>query len=115
MTFLNWLTSTIGTTTVLSVVIFLARTYIIDKVAASVKHAYDKELETHKANLKCEYDIQIEQLKAQLQIANVRFSHIYVKQAEAIAATYEKLLPLLDAVEDYAHIPSSYEDTINKK
>ena len=116
MTFLNWLASTLGTTAVLGFVIFVARTFIIEKISASIKYKYDIDLETHKANLKRDYDVQIEQLKAQLQIANVRFSHIYAKQAEAIAATYEKLLPLVDAVEDYTKlIQSSDENDINKR
>ena len=65
--------------------------------------------------MKRDYDVQIEQLRAQLQIANVRFSHIYVKQAEAIAETYVRLLPLLDAVEDYAHVQSADEIEMNRK
>ena len=113
MTFLNWLISTIGTTAVLGFALFLARTFIIEKLSASIKYTYDKELETHKANLKRDYDVQIVQLKAQLQIANVRFSHIFVKQAEVIVATHEKLIPLLDAT--YKYIEAAQNQNVEIK
>lgn len=53
-----------------------------------IEHRYEKDLENHKADLKRDYDVQIEKLKAQLQIANVRLSHIFAKQAEAMVVAH---------------------------
>ena len=52
MTFPDWLVSTISTGAVLGFIGFLLRNWIVEWLAASIKHKYDKELETHKANLK---------------------------------------------------------------
>jgi hypothetical protein len=86
MTFLNWLTATLGTGGLLAILGFLARHWIIDRLASSIKHEYDKELETY---------------RAELQIAHLRFTHVFDKTAENIAVIYEKLFTLLDATEDY--------------
>jgi hypothetical protein len=86
MTFLNWLTATLGTGGLLAILGFFARHWIIDRLASSIKHEYDKELETH---------------RAELQIANLRFTRVFDKTADNIAVIYEKLLTLLDATEDY--------------
>ena len=89
----------------LGLVIFLARHLILERLKNSIKHEYDKELETHKANLKRDYDVQVEHLKAQLQILvaekNFRFSHTFEETATTIATVYAKLLAVLDAAEDY--------------
>jgi hypothetical protein len=109
MNFADWISSTLATTFLIAVLGFILRHWIAERIKGSIKHEYDKDLATHKAELKRNYDVQIEQLRAQLQIANVRFSHIYVKQAEAIAATYKQLLPLVDAVEDYTKLIQTSE------
>jgi hypothetical protein len=103
MTFLEWVSSSIGTATLLAMLGFLARHWTIERLSKSIKYKYEKEIETHKANLKRDYDVQIEQLRAQLQIAaterNVRFSKIFDRIAETIAETYEKLADLKDAID----------------
>ena len=83
--FYDWLIATVGTGGVLALIIFLSKNTILDWLANSIKHKYDKELETHKADLKRDYDVQIEHLKGQLQIDNVRFSHIFIKTEECIS------------------------------
>ena len=81
-----------------------------------IKNTFAKDLETHKGKLAHESEIAAIKLNAQLQIANVRFSHIFSKQAEVIVQTYQNLLPLLDATEDYtALIQSSDTKEINVK
>jgi phage host-nuclease inhibitor protein Gam len=81
-----------------------------------IEHRYELKLNEHEANLKRDYDIQIANLNAQLQIAHVRFSQIFSKQADTIAQIYQNLLPLLDATEDYtALIQSSETKEINAK
>ncbi len=116
MNFETWLTATIGTGGVLAFIIFLSKNTILNWLANSIKHKYAKDLETHKANLKRDYDVQIANLNAQSQIANVRFSHIFVKQAESIATTYEKMLPLLEATRTYVRVlPSPDTKAIQEK
>jgi hypothetical protein len=66
--------------------------------------------------VKHEYEIKEANLKAELQIANLRFQHIFSKQADAIVQTYQNLLPLLDVAEDYTGlIQSSETKEINAK
>jgi|GEM_PF-6027475 len=113
MTFLEWVASTFGTSVFLGILVFLLRNIILERLKNAVKHEYDIALESHKANLKRDYDIQIEKLKSQLQIANTRFAHIFVLQAEAIASTHKLILPLLDATHDYIH--SIYQTSIEDK
>lgn len=103
--FLHWLLSTSATAGVLGALLIVAlklwHRALVQRLEQSIKHEYDLKLEQHKADLKRDYDVQIEKLKAQLQIANVRFSHIFVKQAEVIAELHSKTRPLLNAVQYY--------------
>src|SRR5690349_12172270 len=59
-------------------VVFLFRSWISERLKQSIQHEYDQKLrtiaheydqklETHKAQLKCQTDIEIEKLKAQLK------------------------------------------------
>jgi hypothetical protein len=88
--------------------IWLSKTWIGERMKNAIKHEYDEKLETHKAQLKAESEVSVERLKSQLQIAsaerNVRFSRIFERTAETVAATYEKLLAFHDAVADYTSI-----------
>ncbi len=89
-------------------VVWLARTWISERIKNAIKHEYDAKLETHKAQLKSESDVSVERLKAQLQIAaserNTRFTKTFEVIAETVAETYKRLLALNDAVSSYLSI-----------
>jgi hypothetical protein len=104
MTFLDWLSSSISTTALLGVIGFLARHWIIDRLANSIKYSYEKELETHKADLKRDYDVQIEKLKSELAEKNFRFSHVFEQTTKAISDTHHKLLEVHLAAQKYVEL-----------
>ena len=104
MSFLDWVTSSAATTFILGPVCFLARNFILERLKNSVKYEYETELATHKANLKRDYDLQIEKLKAGLAQQHFRFSHIFESTAKTIVAVYQKLLALKNAYENYTQM-----------
>src|SRR5680860_642754 len=65
--------------------LWLTKTWIGERVKNDIKHQYDQKLETHKAELKAEQDVAIEQLKADLRIAafehETRFAQLHAKRA----------------------------------
>jgi hypothetical protein len=118
LTFTDWLASTFGTTVILVALIGAFWKVILNHITSSVKHKYEKELETHKANLKRDYDVQIESLKAELRAAsdreleqlkarlqtaaserNIKLTSTFEKQGEVIAKVYKHLLALQEATE----------------
>jgi hypothetical protein len=50
-------------------IIFLTKSWISERLKNSIKNEYDEKLETHKAQLKAQADIESERLRAQLSIA----------------------------------------------
>jgi hypothetical protein len=85
--------------------VFIFKNWISERIKTSIQHEYDQKLETHKAQLKAQSDIEIEKLKSQLQVAgaerNVRFSHVFERTAETIVKTYQLLQEVLWAVQNY--------------
>ena len=68
-----------------------------------------------KNSVKHEYETKEANLKAEPQIANLRFQHTFSKQADAIVQTYRNLLPLLDATEDYTAMTSLHSQFSGEK
>jgi hypothetical protein len=56
---------------------FFIRKWLLHHIEYSVKLRYQKELETHKANLQRDFDVQLERLKAELAEKHFRFSHVF--------------------------------------
>ncbi|WP_437990515.1 hypothetical protein [Sorangium sp. So ce145] len=102
---------------------WLAKTWLSERLKQSIQHEYATLLEAHKTTLKAEADMKlaelqagltaantsaIERLKADLQVAaaerQLRFKHIYDREAEAIAETYENLSDLRSKVVAYVSI-----------
>src|SRR5258707_6763626 len=85
--------------------VFLFRNWISERLKASIQHEYQQKLETHKAQLKSQSEIELARLKAQLEIAaaerSVQYSRVFERTAEIIAETYGKLLALKDAADEY--------------
>ena len=69
--------------------IWLTKSWISERLKNSIKNEYDEKLETHKAQLKAQADIESERLRSQLSIAatehQVKFSSLHVKRAGVIA------------------------------
>jgi hypothetical protein len=88
--------------------LFLAKSWISEKLKNAIKSEYDQKLETYKAELKAESDVAIENLKSRLSIAanehQVRFSRLHETRAEVIAETYALLRDLYEKVADYVKI-----------
>jgi hypothetical protein len=84
------------------------RTWVTERIRGQIKGEYDRELESHKADLKRASDIELERLKSQLSIAaaqqNVRFSHLHEKRAEVIREVYASLRTFVAAVAEYTAI-----------
>jgi len=75
---------------------WLTRSWISERLKNSIKHEYDQKLETHKAELKAQSEVEIERLKSNLSIAakerEVVFSKLNEKRAEVIAEIYSLLV-----------------------
>lgn len=100
-----------------SVLVFLFRNWISERIKASIQHEYDQKLETHKAQLKAESEISVEKLKSQLQVAaaerSIKLTKVFEQQADAIAETYSKLVTMITTVEEYTSVVE-YENTPSK-
>lgn len=74
---------------------WLARTWISERLKASIKAEYDQQLESHKAKLKAEADVELEKLRSRLALEakehDVVFSKLHEKRGEVIADLYAKL------------------------
>lgn len=88
--------------------LFLAKSWISERLKNAIKSEYDQKLETYKAELKAESDVAIENLKSRLSIVatehQVRFSRLHETRAEVIAETYALLRDLYEKVADYVKI-----------
>jgi hypothetical protein len=75
---------------------WLLRSWIAERLKSAVKHEYDERLESHKAQLKANYDVEIARLNfqfAQTTIEHqVRFSGLYAKRADVISQAYTLLV-----------------------
>lgn len=80
---------------------FIFRTYISQRI----KNEYDMKLETHKAELKAQNEVEIERLRSSLTaMANekqVRFSSFHEKLKEIVPETYARIQRHRHAVHEY--------------
>ena len=76
--------------------VWLTKSWISERLKNAIKNEYDEKLETHKAQLKAQADIESERLRSQLNIAatehQVKFSRLHEKRAEVIAELYGLLV-----------------------
>ena len=75
-----------------AILIWLSKTWISERLKNAIKHEYDAKLEQHKAELQAVNAIQVERLKANLQVAaatqSVKFSSLHEKRLQVIAELY---------------------------
>ena len=85
--------------------VWLAKSWISEQLKNAIKSEYYQKLETHKAQLKAQSDVEIERLRSQLNITGlehgVRFAKLHEKRAEVIAETYAFLKELSIRLSDY--------------
>lgn len=93
---LNVITSAAVSSLLAAGIIWLSKTWISERLKNAIKHEYDEKLETHKAQLRAQSDIETERLRSQLNITalehQVRFSGLHNKRAEVIAELYGLLV-----------------------
>lgn len=98
------LVSTLGT----GLFNWILRLWVSEKIKNSIKNEYDQKLETHKAVLKAETEIEIEKFKSQLSLVSIehqiRFSKLHELRAEVIAETYALLKYLYIKLGDYVKL-----------
>lgn len=94
--FLQLLSSAVVSAFLSGFVIWLTKSWISERLKNSIKNEYDEKLETHKAQLKAQADVESERLRSQLSIAatehQVKFSRLHDKRAEVIAELYGLLV-----------------------
>lgn len=95
--FAVYVLSTAAVSTALSATLFwLAKSWISERLRGAIQHEYNEKLESHKAQLKAQSDVDSEKLKSQLQISlnehQVRFSGLHNKRAEVISEVYKLLV-----------------------
>lgn len=105
---LNVIASTFISSLLIGAGIWLARSWLSERLKNSIRAEYDQKLETHKAQLKSQSDIALERLRADLSIAtaehNIQFARLHEKRAEVIAETYARLTELHVALGNYVKI-----------
>ena len=88
--------------------VWFFRLWISERLKNAIKNEYNEKLETHKAQLKAQSDVEIERLRAQLSIAaiehEVRFSRLHEKRGNVIAETYSLLQELHMRLSNYVAI-----------
>ena len=93
-----------------SIVVWLAKTWLSERLKASIKNEYDQKFELFKSKLKAESDVAFAQVQAQLQIDNARFKieygRIHEKRLEFIS---ELVIKLTTLIESFAHYVSIVE------
>ena len=84
---------------------WLTKTWVSERLKNSIKAEYDIKLESHKALLKAESEVELERLKSSLNILanqkSVTFSQLQIRRAKVVANTYAKLKRLHDSVANY--------------
>ena len=84
------------------------RTWISEGIKNAIKSEYDQKLETHKALLRSQSEIEIEKLKSQLALVGmehqIRFSKLHEMRAIVVADTYERLKDLHHRLGEYVQI-----------
>jgi len=120
MEFIDFLISTISSavvsTALTSLLFFLLKSSISERLKNAIKSEYDEKLESHKAQLQMELemlkvklksdsDVEQERLRSQLQIIaaqeNTMFTRLHERRMEAIEVVYSNILSAHGAVGRY--------------
>ena len=96
--------ATVGGVTAV-IVVWVAKLWLSERLKATIKSEYDEKLETHKAQLKAQSEVEIERLRSKLHSASleheIRFSRLHEMRAKAISETYSCLKEMYVRLADY--------------
>lgn len=94
----NWGTvaiSMLGSAGLVSLLLWLTKSWIGERLKNAIKSEYDLKLEVHKSQLKAHSDLELEKLKAALSIQaaeqNLTFARLHDRRIEVIADTFIRL------------------------
>ena len=86
-------------------IVWFAREWISEKLKNSIKSQYDLLLETHKAQLKANSEVELEKLRSQLSLVvkqqEIVFSRLHERQGDVIAEIYGKLKHVQHSLSEY--------------
>ena len=114
--FVTQLIASAGVSVALSgLLIWITKSWISARLQQAIKSEYEQKLETHKAQLKAQSDVELEKLRSRLSISaiehEVRFSRLHEKRAEVIAQTYTLLKNLYLRLANYVKVFEPAGDT----
>ena len=102
------LASITSSTVITGILAFLFRTWISERLKGAIKNEYDEKLETHKANLRAETEVELEKFKSSLQIEahkqNTRYTKVFDEIALTVTTVYEKIVLFEEAVSNYVSL-----------
>ncbi len=102
------LTSAVISTALVACLAFITRSWLSERIKNSIRHEYDQKLESHKAQLKSQGEVEVERLRSQLAIQaserSVVFTRLHEQRATVIAETYSKLRSMHVALGDYTKV-----------
>ncbi|KAA1154263.1 hypothetical protein [Pseudoalteromonas fuliginea] len=102
------ITSITMSTVVTGGLVFLVKNYLSDKIKNSIAYEYALKLDAHKDELQRNASNELELLKAELKLnelkQNIKLSSLQEKQAEAVEIFHYQLLDLFDALNDYTTV-----------
>ncbi|EIN4363737.1 TPA: hypothetical protein ACPVW6_000953 [Vibrio parahaemolyticus] len=88
--------------------IFFAKSYLSEKIKHSIGHEYALKLDAHKNELQRNASKELELLKAELKINelkhSIKLSSLQEKQASTVEVFHSQLLDLFDALNDYTTV-----------
>ena len=88
--------------------LWVTKSWISERLQQSIRNEYNQKLETHKAQLKAQADVELEKLHSQLSISaaerQILFSHLHEQRAQVVAETYALLKSLYSALANYVKV-----------
>lgn len=107
MTFLDWITSTIGTTALIGAVLWFCRSWIITRLKLSISYEYDKKLEDHKDKLKKQTECKLIELKSnvycEVEKEIIKIKQFSPKQFELYNNLWKSLYDLKISLRDFMY------------
>jgi len=88
--------------------VWITRLWLTEGIKNSIRIQFEEKLETHKAQLKAQSDVELERLRSQLRDAsaerNIVFSRLHEQRANTIAETYSCLKELHICLSEYVKV-----------
>lgn len=102
---LTILTSVTASGAFSAAIVWLAKSWISERLKTSIKHEYDQKLASFHAQLKAKQETELEKLRAELQIAaserQIRYQKLHEQVAKTVANTYGLLQQMYGLTSKY--------------